>query len=104
MRLIDADALMEKEHSRLRDGDVLWRIPPSHIDLAPTIDLCLWSGAASAAALNACAVIEESLSPREEFDNDEEYIDYLISVIHGLETSRQRQREMITALEQKLAD
>lgn len=38
MRLIDADALMEKEHSRLRDGDVLWRIPPSHIDLAPTID------------------------------------------------------------------
>lgn len=38
MRLIDADALMEKEYSRLRDGDVLWRIPPSHIDLAPTID------------------------------------------------------------------
>lgn len=38
MRLVDADALMEKERSRLRDGDVLWRIPPSHIDLAPTID------------------------------------------------------------------
>ena len=38
MRMIDADALMEKEYSRLRDGDVLWRIPPSHIDLAPTID------------------------------------------------------------------
>ena len=38
------------------------------------------------------------------FDNDEEYIDYLISVIHGLETTRQRQREMITALEQKLTD
>lgn len=38
MRLIDADALMEKEYSRLRGGDVLWRIPPSHIDLAPTID------------------------------------------------------------------
>ena len=38
MRLIDADALMGKEHSRLRDGDVLWSIPPSHIDLAPTID------------------------------------------------------------------
>lgn len=38
MRLIDADALMEKEHSWLRDGDVLWSIPPSHIDLAPTID------------------------------------------------------------------
>lgn len=38
MRLGDADALMEKEYSRLRGGDVLWRIPPSHIDLAPTID------------------------------------------------------------------
>lgn len=38
MRLIDADALMEKEHSWLRDGDVLWCIPPSHIDLATTID------------------------------------------------------------------
>ena len=38
MRLIDADALMEKEHSWLRDGDVRWSIPPSHIDLAPTID------------------------------------------------------------------
>ena len=37
MRLIDADALMERERSWLRDGDVLWRIPTSHIDLAPTI-------------------------------------------------------------------
>ena len=38
MRLIDADALMEREYSWLRDGDVLWCIPTSHIDLAPTID------------------------------------------------------------------
>ena len=38
MRLIDADALMEKERSWLRDGDVLWSIPLSHIDLTPTID------------------------------------------------------------------
>ena len=38
MRLSDADALMEKEYSSLRNGDVLWSIPPSHIDLAPTID------------------------------------------------------------------
>ena len=38
MRLIDADALMEKEYFRLRDGDVLWSIPPSHIYIAPTID------------------------------------------------------------------
>lgn len=38
MRLIDADALMEEEYTWLREGDVLYRIPPSHIDLAPTID------------------------------------------------------------------
>ena len=38
MRLIDADDLMEREHSRLKDGEVIWSIPPSHIDLAPTID------------------------------------------------------------------
>ena len=38
MRLIDADALMEEEYTWLREGDVLYRIPPSHIDLAPPID------------------------------------------------------------------
>lgn len=38
MRLIDADTLMEKEYSRLREGAVLHRIPPSHVDAAPTID------------------------------------------------------------------
>jgi hypothetical protein len=38
MRLIDADTLMEKEYSRLREGEVLHRIPPSHVDTAPTID------------------------------------------------------------------
>ena len=38
MRLIDADTLMEKEYSRLREGEVLHRIPPSHVDAAPTID------------------------------------------------------------------
>ena len=38
MRLIDADALMEKEYSRLREGEVLHCIPPSHVDAAPTID------------------------------------------------------------------
>ena len=38
MRLIDADALMEKEYSRLREGEVLHRIPPSHVDAAPTIE------------------------------------------------------------------
>lgn len=38
MRLIDADVLMEKEYSRLREGEVLHRIPTSHVDAAPTID------------------------------------------------------------------
>ena len=38
MRLIDADTLMEKEYSRLREGEVLHRIPPSHVDTAPIID------------------------------------------------------------------
>lgn len=38
MRLIDADVLMEKEYSRLREGEVLHRIPPSHADATPIID------------------------------------------------------------------
>ena len=38
MRLIDADALMGKLYDELRDGEVLYRIPPSAIDNAPTID------------------------------------------------------------------
>ncbi len=38
MRLIDADALMEKMYEKLKDGDVLYRIPPTVIDNAPTID------------------------------------------------------------------
>lgn len=38
MRLIDADAVMDKACENLRDGDVLDRIPPSFIDNAPTVD------------------------------------------------------------------
>lgn len=38
MRLIDADAVMDKACENLRVGDVLDRIPPSFIDNAPTID------------------------------------------------------------------
>ena len=38
MRLIDADVLMEKEYFRLREGEVLYRISPSHVDAAPIID------------------------------------------------------------------
>lgn len=38
MRLIDADAVMERLSKKLRDGDVLYNIPPSAIDNAPTID------------------------------------------------------------------
>ena len=37
MRLIDADALMEKLMRKCRDGEALYRIPPSAIDNAPTI-------------------------------------------------------------------
>lgn len=37
MRLIDADALMEKLMGKCRDGEVLYSIPPSAIDNAPTI-------------------------------------------------------------------
>lgn len=38
MRLIDADALWDELTEDLEDGDVLYRIPPSYIDDAPTID------------------------------------------------------------------
>lgn len=38
MRLIDADALMDRVYGGLRDGDVLDRIPPCFVDAAPTID------------------------------------------------------------------
>lgn len=38
MRLIDADAVMDKACENLRAGDVLDRIPPSFIDNAPTVD------------------------------------------------------------------
>lgn len=38
MRLINADAVMDKACENLRDGDVLDRIPPSFIDNAPTVD------------------------------------------------------------------
>lgn len=55
MRLIDADAVMDKACENLRAGDVLDRIPPSFIDNAPTVDavpvvrcenckhLCVWN-------------------------------------------------------------
>lgn len=38
MRLIDADALMNRVCENLRDGDVLDRIPPCFVDDAPTVD------------------------------------------------------------------
>ena len=38
-RYIDADALMEKLLSRLKDGEVLYRISPQEIDDAPTADV-----------------------------------------------------------------
>ena len=38
-RYIDADALMEKCFTRLKDGEVLYRISPQEIDEAPTADV-----------------------------------------------------------------
>ena len=38
-RYIDADALMEKLLSRLKDGEVLYRISPQEIDDAPTANV-----------------------------------------------------------------
>lgn len=38
MRLIDADALWDELTEDLGDGDVLYTIPPSYIDDAPTVD------------------------------------------------------------------
>lgn len=38
MRQIDADALWDELTEDLEDGDVLYRIPPSYIDDAPTVD------------------------------------------------------------------
>lgn len=38
MRLIDADALMESLYDELSEGEVIYRIPPSAIDNAPTVD------------------------------------------------------------------
>lgn len=38
MRLIDAEALWDELTEDLGDGDVLYTIPPSYIDDAPTVD------------------------------------------------------------------
>ena len=38
MRLIDADALMDRLADGLADGEVLYRIPPNAVDKAPTVD------------------------------------------------------------------
>ena len=38
MRLIDADARMDRLAEGLADGEVLYRIPPDAVDKAPTVD------------------------------------------------------------------
>ena len=38
MRLIDADALMDRLTDNLPEGGVLYRIPPGAVDEAPTMD------------------------------------------------------------------
>lgn len=53
----------------------------------------------AAEALRAHSVVERSLSPRESFSNDDEYIAYLIGVIRNLETARGNLRAIIEELE-----
>lgn len=53
----------------------------------------------AAEALRAHSVVERSLSPRESFSNDDEYIAYLIGVIRNLETARRDLRAIIEELE-----
>ena len=38
MRLIDADALMDGIYATMRPGEALYRVPPSAIDNAPSVD------------------------------------------------------------------
>lgn len=53
----------------------------------------------AAEALRAQSVVERSLSPRESFPSDDEYIAYLIGVIRNLETVRRNLRAIIEELE-----
>ena len=50
-------------------------------------------------ALRAQSVVERSLSTRESFPSDDEYIAYLIGVIRNLETARRNLRAIIEELE-----
>ena len=54
----------------------------------------------AAEALRAQSVVEWSLSPRESFSNDDEYIAYLIGVISNLETARGNLRALVAELEE----
>lgn len=54
----------------------------------------------AAEALRAQSVVEWSLSPRESFSNDDEYIAYLIGVIRNLETARGNLRALVAELEE----
>lgn len=53
----------------------------------------------AAEALRAQSVVERSLSPRESFPSDDEYVSYLIGVIRNLETARRNLRAIIEELE-----
>lgn len=55
----------------------------------------------AAEALLAQSVVEQSLSPRESFSNDDEYIAYLIGVIRNLETARGNLRALVAELEEE---
>ena len=55
----------------------------------------------AAEALRAQSVVERSLSPRESFPSDDEYIAYLIGVIRNLETARGNLRALVAELEEE---
>lgn len=58
----------------------------------------------AAQALRARLVVEQSLSPRESFSSNDEYIAYLIGVIRNLETARGNLRELVAQLENNHPD
>ena len=55
----------------------------------------------AAEALLAQSVVEQSLSPRESFSNDDEYIAYLIGVIRNLDTARGTLRALVAEREEE---
>ena len=54
----------------------------------------------AAEALRAQVVVDDSLAPRDAFQDDDGYIKYLIGVILNLETARRNLRALVAELEE----